>query len=75
LVILKNRKNRLYLLNFNCVFSSCKYKRNDIEEEEFLKHLKEEHYNEMQDISKNENISFEMAEMMTISNSKVFINS
>ena len=62
-------------MNFNCVFSSCKYKRNDIEEEEFLKHLKEKHYKEMQDISKKENIPIQMAEMMTISNSTVFINS
>jgi len=62
-------------MNFNCVFSSCKYKRNDIEEKEFLKHLKEEHFSEMQDISKKENIPIKMAEMMTASNSKVFINS
>jgi len=62
-------------LNFNCVFPSCNYKRNDIEEEEFLKHLKEEHQNEMLDISKKENIPIKMVEMMTISNSKVFINS
>jgi len=62
-------------LNFNCVFPSCNYKRNDIEEEEFLKHLKEEHHNEMQDISKKENILIKMAEMITVSNSKVFINS
>jgi hypothetical protein len=63
-------------LNFNCVFPSCSFKRNDIEEEEeFLKHLNEEHKKEMQDISKKENISIEMAEMITASNSKVFINS
>jgi len=62
-------------LNFNCAFSSCNYKRNDIEEEEFLRHLKEEHYNEILDISKKENIPIKMAEMITISNSKVFINS
>jgi hypothetical protein len=62
-------------LNFNCVFPSCNFKRNDIEEEEFLKHLNEEHQNEMQDISKKENIPIEMAEMITASNSKVFINS
>ena len=62
-------------MNFNCVFPSCNYKRNDIEEEEFLKHLKEEHYNEMADISKKENIPIKMVEMMTVSNSKVFINS
>ncbi|MDH3204802.1 MAG: hypothetical protein OEL81_09025 [Nitrosopumilus sp.] len=62
-------------MNFNCVFPSCNYKRNDIEEKEFLKHLKEEHHNEMSDISKKENMSIKMAEMITISNSKVFINS
>ena len=27
------------IMNFNCVFPSCNYKRNDIEEEEFLIHL------------------------------------
>jgi len=62
-------------MNFNCVFPSCNYKRNDISEEEFLIHLKEEHHHEMLDISKKENIPIETAEMMTISNSKVFINS
>jgi len=62
-------------LNFNCAFSSCNYKRNDIEEEEFLIHLKEEHPNEMLEISKKENIAIKMAEMITVSNSKVFINS
>ena len=62
-------------MNFNCVFPSCNYKRNDIEEEEFIEHLKEEHHNEMRDISKKENIPIKMAEMMTVSNSKVFINS
>jgi len=62
-------------LNFNCVFPTCNYKRNDIEEEEFLKHLKETHHNEILDISKKENIPITMAEMITISNSKVFINS
>jgi len=62
-------------MNFNYVFPSCNYKRNDIEEEEFIKHLKEEHHNEMIDISKKENMSIKMAEMMTVSNSRVFINS
>jgi hypothetical protein len=61
-------------LNFNCVFPSCDYKRSDIEEEEFLKHLKDEHHNEMREISEKENISIKIAEMMTVSNSKVFIN-
>jgi len=62
-------------LNFNCVFPSCSYKRNGIEEEDFLNHLKEEHPAEMRDISKKENIPIKMAEMITVSNSKVFINS
>ncbi len=62
-------------MNFNCVFESCNYKRNDIEEEEFLIHLKDVHHDEMLDISKKENIPIKIAEMMTVSNSKVFINS
>ncbi|MDH3489048.1 MAG: hypothetical protein OEL56_01215 [Nitrosopumilus sp.] len=61
-------------MNFNCVFPSCNYRRNDIEEDEFLKHLREEHQNEIIDISKKENIQIKIAEMMTVSNSKVFIN-
>jgi hypothetical protein len=62
-------------MNFNCVFPSCNYKRNDIEEEEFLKHLKDDHQKDMEGISKKENMSIKMVEMITISNSKVFINS
>ena len=62
-------------MNFNCIFTSCNYKRNNTEEEEFLKHLREEHHNEILDISKKENISIKMAEMIATSNSKVFINS
>jgi len=62
-------------LNFNCIFPSCSFKCNDIEEEEFLKHLNEEYHDEMLDISKKENISIKMAEMITVSNSRVFINS
>jgi len=62
-------------LNFNCIFPSCNYKRNNIEEEEFLKHLKEIHHNEITDISEKENIPIKTAEMMATSNSKVFINS
>lgn len=60
--------------NFNCVFPECDYKRNDIEEKEFLKHLKEEHYDEILEVAKKENMSVETVEMMTVSNSKVFIN-
>jgi len=62
-------------MNFNCIFTSCNYKHNTIEEEEFLRHLKEEHHNEILDISKKENIPIKMAEMIATSNSKVFINS
>jgi len=62
-------------LNFRCVFPSCSYRRKDIEEDEFLKHLKEEHHDEMIDISKKEGIPIKTAEMMASSNSKVFINS
>ena len=61
-------------MNFNCVFPSCDYKRNGIEEE-FLNHLKEEHHSEMLDVSMKENMPINMVEMITISNSKVFINS
>ena len=62
-------------MNFNCVFPSCNYKKNDIEEEEFVQHLKEEHQNEMQEVSKKENIPVSTVEMMTVSNSRVFLNS
>ena len=62
-------------MNFLCVFQDCNYKRTDIEEDEFVKHLKEKHYNEILDISKKENIPIKMIEMMTMSNSKIFINS
>jgi len=62
-------------VNFNCIFPSCDYKRNSIEEEEFLNHLKEEHHTEMLDVSMKENMLINMVEMITISNSKVFINS
>ena len=61
-------------MNFNCVFPSCNYKQNDITEEEFLKHLKEVHQNEMQETAKKEDIPVSTVEMMTVSNSRVFIN-
>ena len=63
------------MLNFNCVFPACNYKRNDIDEEEFLEHLKLEHQKEMLEVSKKEKMPINMVEMMTVSNSKVFINS
>ena len=62
-------------MNFNCVFQDCNYKRNDIEEQEFLEHLKAEHHKELLDISEKENMPIQMVEMITVSNSKVFINS
>ena len=62
-------------MNVNCIFSSCNFKRNNIEEKEFLKHLNEEHSEEILKISKNENMSIKAVEMITISNSTVFINS
>lgn len=57
------------------MFPDCNYKENNIEEEEFLKHLREKHQDEITSISKKEEIPVNMAEMITTSNSKVFINS
>ena len=57
------------------MFPDCNYKENNIEEKEFLKHLREEHHNELESIAKKEEIPIDMAEMITMSNSKVFINS
>jgi hypothetical protein len=65
----------LSLLNFDCAFTSCDFKCNDVKEIEFLKHLKEEHSDEIVKISKKENISINAVEMITTSNSSVFINS
>jgi len=62
-------------MNFNCVFTSCDFKCNNVEEIEFLKHLKEEHSDDILKISKKENISINAVEMITTSNSSVFINS
>ncbi|MFL2907094.1 MAG: hypothetical protein DBX08_00785 [Nitrosopumilus sp.] len=62
-------------MNFNCIFTTCNYKQNNIEESEFLKHLQDEHTKEIIDISKKENMSIKAVEMITISNSRVFINS
>ena len=69
------RKKLLVLLNFNCIFTTCNFKQNNIEESEFLKHLQDEHTKEIIDISKKENMSIKAVEMITISNSTVFINS
>ncbi len=57
------------------MFPNCKYKENNIEEEEFLKHLRDKHHNEIISISEKEEIPINMVEMITVSNSKVFINS
>ena len=65
----------LQLLNINCIFSSCDFKQNNIEEKEFLKHLRDEHSDEILKISKKENMSIKAVEMITVSNSTVFINS
>jgi len=62
-------------LNYNCIFSSCNFKQNNIEEKEFLKHLQDEHKLEIIEISKKENMPIKTVEMITISNSTVFINS
>ena len=69
------RKKLLLLLNFNCIFTTCNFKQNNIEESEFLKHLQDEHTKEIIDISKKENMSIKAVEMISISNSRVFINS
>ena len=61
-------------MNFFCIFTSCDFKRNNIEEEEFQKHLNEQHADEILEISKKENISIKAVEMITITNSTVFIN-
>lgn len=63
------------LLNFNCIFTSCSFKRNNVDEGEFLKHLQKEHGDDILEISKKENISIKMAEMIAVTNSTVFINS
>ena len=65
----------MILLNFNCIFTSCSFKRNNADEKEFLDHLSDEHNDEILEISKKENIPIEMAKMMVVTNSTVFINS
>ena len=62
-------------MNFNCVFPSCDFKENDITEEDFLNHLREKHHNEISAVAKNEGMPVKMIEMMSVSNSRVFINS
>ena len=41
-------------MNFFCIFTSCDFKRNNIEEEEFRKHLNEQHTDEILKISKKD---------------------
>jgi hypothetical protein len=62
-------------MNFNCVFPECSYKQNNITEQEFLDHLKNTHQKQIQETADKENIPLDTITMMTVSNSKVFINS
>jgi hypothetical protein len=62
-------------VNFHCVFEGCNFKADNIEESEFQKHLDDKHPDELLDISNKENIPLETVSMITVSNSKVFINS
>ena len=57
------------------MFPKCNFNANNIEESEFQKHLDDIHHDELLDISNKENIPLETVEMITVSNSKVFINS
>ena len=41
-------------MNFFCIFTSCDFKRNNIEEEEFRKHLNEQHADEILVMEKGE---------------------
>ena len=52
----------------------CGFKKNNIAESEFVIHLKEKHGKELEIVAKREDIPVSMAEMMSVSNSKVFIN-
>lgn len=62
-------------MNFNCVFPNCNFKENNIEEDEFVRHLNENHQQEMLEISQKEDMSINAVIMITVSNSRVFINS
>ena len=62
-------------MNFNCIFPICIFKHNNVNKEVFLKHLDEFHDKEIMQISKKEKISLQMAKMIAVSNSTVFINS
>ena len=62
-------------MNFNCVFPNCTFKHNNIDEQVFQNHLDEFHHEEIIKISRNEKISLQMAKMIAVSNSTVFINS
>jgi hypothetical protein len=52
----------------------CGFKKNNIEESEFVTHLREKHGKDLELVAKKENIPVSMAEMISVSNSKVFIN-
>lgn len=62
-------------MNFNCIFPKCSYKQNNITEQEFLEHLKDAHQKQLQDAARKEGLPLDTITMMTVSNSKVFINS
>ncbi|QUC64168.1 hypothetical protein NsoK4_06900 [Nitrosopumilus sp. K4] len=62
-------------MNFNCVFPDCSFKQNNIEEKDFVDHLRESHKDQIKEIAEKQDIPIHMAEMITTSNSKVFINS
>ena len=62
-------------MNFNCVFPNCNFKENNIEEDDFILHLNENHEQEMLEISQKEDMSINAVIMITVSNSRVFINS
>jgi hypothetical protein len=61
-------------MNFNCTFPECHYKQNSITEQEFLEHLNDTHLKQMQDAAEKEGLPLDTVTMMTVSNSKVFIN-
>ena len=62
-------------MNFNCVFPNCNFKENNIEEDDFIRHLNENHEQEMLEISQKEDMPINAVIMITVSNSRVFINS
>ena len=61
-------------MNFNCIFPNCNFKENNIEED-FIRHLNENHQQEMLEISQKEDMPINAVVMITVSNSRVFMNS